>query len=444
MAWEGYFTIGDGADEVEIINVARTEAYAAATNLRWFSPVYNSALLGATLGQTYVDPAADPAPWYDPDDPASPEFFGFYPLDVAGIEDSSRTSDVVQSTEDGGIPGRLRFATKSPVFNGVLIASSARGAEYGFRWLSRAVTMRPCLPGALPNFVGNTLHYLNVDPSKDPGCAIWVDNPPEPGTEPPILSLFERTLRKFKVTVGPRPMAKRNTSDGGAVWNVQMTASAGPWEYGAPRLILDGMTGGGADPYADGIEGGIYDTDGAVAVDVACPDPSWSPIYSPYCPPLASPPAVPDVDSDCFDVPTSWWRYRASLPKAYIPLWGDAVPVVSITAPDTDVTLLRMRFWADLDDSGIPVDCTWIGDYVINYIPADTTLVFDGVAEAVYVIDPETGDQRRADGLIAKSDGSPFDWPRLTCGYGYIVTFDLEDDTTPVPTIDLSLLFRAS
>lgn len=443
MAWLGYFTIGDGDAEVEIINVARTEAYAAGVGLRWFTPIYNSIHLAAALGEgPYVNPADDPAPWYDANEPASAEFFGLYPMDVMGIDDSTRESDVIQSTLNGGLPGRLRYATKTPVFNGTLLASSARGAEYGMRWLSRATAMVPCLP-AQPNFLGHTLHYLSSDPSKDPGCAVWAEDPPEPSADPPILTTFERTLRRFKINVGPRPIAKHDTSDGGAMWNVQMTGSAGvAWQFGAPRQILDDMTLDGGDPYFAGIEGGVYDVTGEVIEDAICPEPLWSPIYSPNCPPLASPPAVPTITNICVDVPDTWFRIRASIPAAYIPVWGDAVPIVYLTAGDDPVETMRMRFWADVNDDGIPVDCADIADYVITYIPAGWTMQFDGITETVYVIDPDTGDRQSADNLVSKTDGSPFDWPHLTCGLGYIVTLDFVDDAASIPVVDLSLVPR--
>lgn len=548
MAWPGFFSYGEGETEQEFINVTRTEAYARNSGLRWFKPVYNSELLPTLLLEpAYQTPEIDNAPWYDPDTPASGEFFGFYPLNVTGLEDSTRTSQVVESTFDGGIPGRLRFATKAVVFNGLLIASSARGVEYGFRWLNRTTTHKPCIP-TRPNSLGYTLHYLSVDPSAEGGCAEWVtsvraaidggyflgssdvsvDEPQIDGggvggedvidgggpgitdggghlpaggpgstatlvadggspsasggtgddvgtlifdggtpsttggvlytSTPPFelpagyvptpLNDLKRTLRKVKINNGPTVLTKSKMSDGGAVWNVQMTGVAGtPWEFGNPIEILTDFNGAGVtNPYAPGITGGVFDQTGVVYHDVACPQPLWTPVYNPNCPPVSAPPTVPIVSTTCFPIPSAWLRRRASIPSQYIPLWGDVVPVVSVTAPPTDdLATFRMRFYADPTGSGDPADdpCEYVGDYIVSYVPAGTTLVFDGVAERIYILDG-AGNQRGADSLVSSSNGGPFDWPQLSCGYGYIVTFDQSSDDTIEPVIDLAIVPRAS
>ena len=498
MAWEGYFSIGSGTDEVELINVARTEAYAA--HLRWFKPGYNSDLLPVLLGETYIDPAVDDAPWYDANNPVSAEFFGLYPIEISGIEDSTRSSNPIESTIEGSIPGRLTERGKTIVFSGTLLAASQRGAEYGFQWLKRATRVKPCLPGTPPNTLGHTMHYLAVDPSLDPGCAAWagsmaamvdggyfdggvpvsVDTPLLDGGDPggtgtllidggtpwetggviysdtppfvlpapysPALGSWRRTLRWVQINNGPRVLAKHDMTDGGASWNVTFTATVGrPWEYGEPVMVIEGFNDPlVVSPYPPGIEPGPYDEVGSVYFEVACPEPVWSPLFNPVCSPVVEPPTVPVVNADCFPTPPNWWRRRAAIPAQYIPVWADAVPVIQIHAPDTDVTMLRMRIYADLSQTGDPDDnpCAVMADYVINYIPADMTMVFDGVAEAVYVLDPNTLVQRRSDSLVANTDGEPFVWPTLTCGLGFIVTFDQLDDETPTSIIDVALVPR--
>ena len=61
MAWEGWMEFGG----VEIINVDRTEAYAAGTS--WFKPVYRNGNLAPMLGHgdRYTTPLLDDAPWVD-------------------------------------------------------------------------------------------------------------------------------------------------------------------------------------------------------------------------------------------------------------------------------------------------------------------------------------------------------------------------------------------
>lgn len=502
MAWSGYFALGQDETLIEIINVARTEAYATQAGLQWFRPVYNSDLLPAAVGdQIYHSPALDNAPWYDVDNGASAEFFGFYPLNVTGIEDSTRDSQVVESTQDGGIPGRLRYGTKTAVFAGILIASSERGAEYGFRWLNRATEMRGCVETS-PNYAGYTLHYLATDPDQDEACAGFVESvramtdggsvqvhvddplidggdaattgtlvfdggdatqtggvlysssPPFIITRPnevstgPLADLW-RSLRKFKINNGPHIISKNKMSDGGAMWAVQMTGVAGfPWEFGNPQLILHGFTdtldSDPAGPYPPGIVPGLYDEDGASFVDTACPKPVWTPIYDPNCSAVATPPEPPQVSVACFDPPPSWWRRWAQLPAQYVPLWGDVVPVMTLHATDNDTPMMRVRFYADQDGSGVPQPCAVVGDFVITYAPADSQLVIDGVSQAIYIINPIDGSQRRADSLVMNSDGEPFAWPLMSCGYGYIMTVDMLTEGRTVPKIDLYLVPKAA
>ena len=140
MAWEGYLSY----DGTEIINVARTEAYAR--DLDWFKPLYNNSLLPRVLGRStgYTTPSVDEAPWYDPDVPESNGFFGAYPIDVAGLENSSRASDPIEFTTEGGLPGRLRHGTRTGVFSVVLIGASEAAVKYGRDWLARALLGSAC------------------------------------------------------------------------------------------------------------------------------------------------------------------------------------------------------------------------------------------------------------------------------------------------------------
>ena len=100
MGWEGYLVL----DETEIINVTRTEAYALHGGAdEWFTPVYENDDLPTLLGHDpYTTPDMDIAPWYDEDDEDSIDFWGLYPIEVTGLDDSSRTSSPVDFTNDGG------------------------------------------------------------------------------------------------------------------------------------------------------------------------------------------------------------------------------------------------------------------------------------------------------------------------------------------------------
>jgi hypothetical protein len=138
-------------DGEELFNEARTAAYVRAGLAGPYLTVseagccdaLSKSLTGAQ--QTYVSPAADPAPWYDPGHPASAEFLGFL-VKITGT-DSTLQRTVTPKTvgRGGGALGRLRPAERNIVVTGHLVASTQRGQEYGMRWLTaRLATALGC------------------------------------------------------------------------------------------------------------------------------------------------------------------------------------------------------------------------------------------------------------------------------------------------------------
>src|SRR5690606_38528639 len=143
--------------------------------------------------------------------------------------------------------------------------------------------------------------------------------------------------------------------------------------------------------------------------------------------------------------PEAWERRWFTIPRAYIPYWGDVVPTIRVEAPE-DVRNMRLRFYSDVNGDASVLDdpCSYCGDIVFSYIPADHTLIFDGVTQTVYAEGPG-GTSRRADSLVFRTDGKPFEWPLLTCGFGYVVTVDFPDGYTGgIPSIDFSVTPRVA
>ena len=456
MAWNGYFEL----DGTEIINGPRTEAYAAAAGKSWFRPTFNMPELAVVLEQSdYTTPVMDGAAWVDPDVPESEDFYGFFPLDVSGIEDSTRQSTVTESTDDGGSPGRLRHGTRSVVFNGLLLAGSEAAAEYGVRWLKRALLGKVCSDTlATKNSLGADLTYFASapDPAPQPDLqdAFLDGGSPTQGPDyipgeyditkvVPIHDLL-RLLRRVVVNNGPTVTSRRTMSCGGAVWTVTFTAVAGsPFEFGAERPIIQGyMDAAVTDPWVPGTTEGYFDTAPFTWTEVECGTDQWEPIYDPLCAALVVPPTPPSIPLGCFTPPSTWDRRKIEIAPENVPLWGQVVPVVTAHAA-TEVRNVRIRFYEDpngtVDPSATP--CDFIGDAVLSFIPAGGSLVFDAALEQVYVV-TQLGQKRRADSLVFSTDGKPFEWPSMTCGYGYILTIDVPQGGT-VPTIDVSLVPRA-
>lgn len=496
MAWIGWFSYAGN----EIINVDRTEAYARAAGLPWFKPVYKNGSLAPMLGETYRSPRVDDAPWTDPDFPSSFGFCGVYPLDITGIEDSSRSSSAIESVGDGGVVGKIRHGMKSVVFNAVLIGEDDAAVAYGFNWLKQALLSGPCGGGEACG--GDDLCYLASEPAVDlDGMELTVisvpnapllsldggsasssggtvydgDNANDDGEQPLDLdggtafatdgsvttsfittdvdpadcfTELQRSLRQVVVNSGPSITGKQTLSDGGAAWTVTFTAVAGePWEYGAETPVIEGFLDPAVlVPWAGGVvpEGGYIDLDGHLFNETACAEPVYAPLEDPLCPATIPPPLPPSIALGCYTPPKNWRRRQITIPATYIPLWGEVVPKFAVHARKADLRNMRLRFYADVEGNGdISEDpCAYCGDLVVSYIPQGFTLVFDGSERQVYAFDASQK-RRRADNIVFTTDGKPFDWPTLTCGMGYIVTLDLPQTQKP-PVFDLSLFSRAA
>jgi len=439
MAWNGYWTIGGE----EFINGPRTEAYAANAGALWLRPQFNNDALGPMLDQTYTDPATDLAPWYDPNVPESADFFGYYPLDVSGIEDSTRTSVITESTSDGGSVGRLRHGTKTVVYNGVLVGLTDKAVEYGQRWLRRVLLGGSC--SVLDGTPGE-LGFLSVEPELDA----------DPNTAPDVeVKKYQRFLRNFLVNTGPTVTSKRSVKGGcsGAVWMVTFTGSSEKaYEFGPEDPILQGwLDSAVADPWVPGVTEGAYTTAATVFTEVDCGVDTWTPIFDPTCSPTVVPPIPPSIPLGCLDIPATWDRWQATIPSADVPIWGTDMPIITLTAGADNLRTIRIRIYPDSEESLDPNtdSCAWSSDLVVSYLPAGATMTIDAASEEVWV-QTLNGQNRRADNLLFTTQGKPVTFPTMTCGYQYIVTLDaaitLDDLGAEVhqvpPVVDLSVVHR--
>lgn len=434
MGWNGYFAFAG----TEVINAERTEAYAAAAKAPWFTPIFKSTAVSTLEDADYINPWVDNPPWGDPDYPDTYRFWGAYPLNVTGIEDGTWSAQITENLGDGGHIGPLRAATRSVVFEVLLLGEDECAVEAGMGWLKSTLTGSPCLDGGGCN--GDELCYFTCEPCIPEGCG-------ETAAERMACAAENmRTLRNVKITSSPSITAKRTTTDGAAVWAVTFTATAGiPWEFGNEVPLVEGFMVA-ADPWIPEIIPADWRQDavGEVISDAACAVKVYDPIVDPLCIAVEPPPSVPLVSLKCFTAPEEWERRWFSIPRKYVPYWGDVVPVVRVQARRSEVRNLRLRFYSDVDGDGdISQDpCAYCGDILFSYIPPNHTLVFDGVSQTVSAEGPG-GVVRRADSLVFKTDGTPFDWPLLTCGFGYVVAVDLPSDHVGVvPGVDLSVTPR--
>lgn len=255
---------------------------------------------------------------------------------------------------------------------------------------------------------------------------------------------YIRSLHSSTTINGPSVTAKMPISTGAEAWSAQFTiVAANPSEFGADIPFIEGFLNPAVgDPYVGGLPNGAsYDEAGFVQTEPDCPVPVYTPLYDPLCPAVVPPPPVPNVALSCFTFPPNYVRRYFTIPAVRVPEWTDVIPVFSITAPDGEVRNLRLRFYADPTGDTDPNDdpCSYLADVVFSYIPDGGTIVLDGTDNLIYLSD-EDG-LRRADSLVFSTDGTPFTWPVLACGYGYVVTVDLPQSGN-LPTIDLTLVPR--
>lgn len=490
MAYSGYLTY----DGIEIINVARTEHYAR--HLPWFKPVYRPAQLQEMLGQTYTDPFNDMPEWVDPDYAESLGFYGVYPLNWTGFEDSTRETDVTEFITEGGNPGRIRLGTRSMVISAVLLGEDECSVEYGFGWLKRALMGQNCAPTTAQGCFGRSLAFYRCEPAYDPttlppipnhderasavlsggdaeapgamllsggdatgpgtdcvlvgGTAVYVadhylppypcpfedpDPPtPRPGqTAEECLERFARSFRNVAITQGPSITAKRTTTSGGAVWTIQFTIVAGnPNQFTDPVLAINQFPNV-LLPYPPAYPG-TQDRFGEEYTEPLCLSEASDPYYNPFCPALTSPPPPPNIPVGCLNIPETWWRRWVTIDKALIPKWSEALPYVLIEADSVDIQTLRLRFF----QGDVPGDCDYVLEYVISYIPAGQSLIIDAASKAVYIVNPD-GSLRRADSLVSGMDGLPIDWSGLSCGDGIVMAMDtLTWTVNPSVTVHLN------
>lgn len=168
--FEGYLALGSS----ELINAARTEAYVAhqAPGMSFKRRQLESSLLHLALGDDkYESPAIDDAPWFDPRHPETGEFYGLYPLELQGFEDSTLTAAATELLSDGAVVGSQRETSRSLRVHGLLVGTSEAGVQAGLAWLMNVVRDPGC--SAADDCGAGDLSYFRAEPRVDE--MVWLD-----------------------------------------------------------------------------------------------------------------------------------------------------------------------------------------------------------------------------------------------------------------------------
>lgn len=153
------------------------------------------------------------------------------------------------------------------------------------------------------------------------------------------------------------------------------------------------------------------------------------PLADPDCPPTPLPPLPPVIADDCIEEVGSWRRYWAIIPADAVSDWLDLVPTITIRTGALPARQVRIRVHRNPDGlapSAFPAS-DWEAEQIVSYMPPSTVLTLDGVAQRVWA-EVAGGEAISADRLLYGTGGGPASWPVLSCGTGYLISFDVPLD----------------
>lgn len=251
---------------------------------------------------------------------------------------------------------------------------------------------------------------------------------------------------RLTVDVITEPTAASMTVSGG---DAPTVVGATPWKSGE-WLMADAamVTLSTLFPYFDGstadTPGFRYDwlgaTHSSVSTRTTLVAPTFDLLADPDCPPLPAPPMPPTILSDCIDEVGVWRRYTLQVPESEVGAWSSTLPTLHLQTGGEAERQVRIRYYANgFGESPEVADLSgWEAELILTYIPPNTVITLDGVAERVWA-EVAGGERRAADILLYGTGGSPATWPELRCGTGYIVTLDTPLDA-PAGNLNAAVL----
>jgi hypothetical protein len=324
------------------------------------------------------------------------------------------TTITIESVGESGIVASQSFAVPA---SGGSYAVSDRGQPSKFSYSQLRVTSAP----------GETVVINSVDMDYR-----------STGEEDGCFTKYARQLRRVRALAGPTTIEEYEPTSG-AMEKVEFSFVADmPHIYGLEREILS-VTGSTIKKnlrHAD-----VFSLDKTVPV---CEVPKRPPlIVDPDVPIVPVPPRANISVSAGASDPPYLTSYALAIPDSVIPLWADAVPIMSIRTGPVAARKVQVRFMPRPFETQAPVDldpCSSCGEFVIDYIPAYSTFVLNGMEERAYI--KQSGNRVSDAGhlLSGMTPSTLFSWPVLTCGTGYLAVIDIS--TSGVGGFDLSVAVR--
>jgi len=405
----GYLCLGGD----EVLNHCRTLAYVrAGLAPAWsaFAATCDCCCANTDDGNyTIPNSVVNPAPWWDPTRPESAEFLGL-------IVKEFSSSVPMQSAPSRG-SGRSCAIPVPRVFtaDGAIVASSCRGTEYGKEWLVRALNGACIDNGCCPERTGIIQRWCDAGSAGERTMVdvrmATVDFTDRPPTVPCCEgSPFHFTLESDPWLYG--------TSQGCVINQ--------PWDLNpADATCIDWCPNCPEPPTIPGAGG----------IDPCAPQPAIAP------PPVAL--------SVCWCEPILSTRQCCHV--VGLPQWSDSVIRISIRSGSKPLKNARVRIWPDnpsLLDPSTPAGAAAFHCFPecaiaeITQIPANSTLVIDGVTRMITLTEP--GDVTvRAENLVFGPSRTLWDHPAVLCGLGNWVCMDADIfNTAADATLTVELIPR--
>jgi hypothetical protein len=419
---------------VEVASNTRVLAYLRNTgSLANVSPNCSCIPPAAIGDEPYTTPAADPAPWYDPDEPESAGFTGVWIESIAGLSDSPYQRAVTQRLGDGAVKSRGRRASKTLTVTAWLFAVDCCSADYGLRWLTAA------LYSSCTQCQGNELCFLSCCPSvveEGPQAALgpdgqWWDTPAR-----------TRHLTGAALISGPT-VVQRNTGCSGPncagsrpMYQVQWVMDTDPCVWRRPVSVLEETMW----PLPTGEE------PCNITWDTACCDPyrpgctCTGPCQGdPFCPTPQAPPVPPPAEPECVCVPLQVVRQCVDVEPDLVPTWEEASLVITVRSGSQAMRNLRIALWPN--PLGRPPedlsDCNACGMYYVTHVPANSVLTIDGRTCTASVVCPGNVTQNASNEVYGDA-GGPMACVTLSCGIRYTICADA-DTHNVAPDASLSI-----
>lgn len=190
---------------------------------------------------SYLSPAIDPAPWYDPAVPDSVDFAGLFVESITPFDlPIGRT--VSAGAILGGSLGPLRLGPRTITVTGWLLARTCCAAEYGLRWLAEALAQTQSCAGCS---LGD-LSMLRCCPPEADSCRLISTGTADGTTTGWTLTAAEGPAGVFTITIDDPNQANVLSDPFGAINN-----NAGALEecVGAGGMARLMVSAGGPDAY---------------------------------------------------------------------------------------------------------------------------------------------------------------------------------------------------